>query len=90
MKIKEKLKIRDIAGEKIVILEKDQQVEFTRVMVLNKTSEWLWNQLFGKDFEMEQVAGLLQSKYNVDESVALSDSLKWIETLKENDIIEEK
>ena len=90
MKIKEKLKIREIAGEKIVILERDQQVEFTRVMVLNKTSEWLWNQLYGTDFEAEQVAGLLQSKYNVDESVALSDSLKWIETLKKNDIIEVK
>jgi len=90
MKIKEKLKIREIAGEKLVILERDQQVEFTRVMVLNKTSEWLWNQLFGKEFEAEQISVLLQSKYNVDESVALSDSLKWIETLKNNDIIEEK
>ena len=74
----------------MVILERDQQVEFTRVMVLNKTSEWLWNQLFGKEFEAEQISVLLQSKYNVDESVALSDSLKWIETLKNNDIIEEK
>ena len=89
MKIKEKLKIREIAGEKIVILERDQQVEFTRVMVLNKTSEWLWNQLCGKEFEAEQVAGLLRSKYNIDESVALSDSLKWIETLKNNDAIVE-
>jgi hypothetical protein len=88
MRIKEVLKIREIAGEKIVILEKGRQVEFTRVMVLNKTSEWLWNQLFGKEFEVEQVAGLLQSKYSVDKSVALSDSLKWIETLKQNDIIE--
>jgi hypothetical protein len=90
MRIKEKLKIREIAGEKIVILERDQQVEFTRVMVLNKTSEWLWNQLCGTEFDAGQVAGLLRSKYNVDESVALSDSLKWIETLKKNDIIDEK
>ena len=90
MRIKEKLKIREIAGEKLVILERDQEVEFTRVMVLNKTSEWLWNQLCGTEFEAEQVALLLQSKYNVDESVALTDSLKWIETLKNNDIIDEK
>ena len=90
MRIKERLKIREIAGEKLVILERDQQVEFTRVMVLNKTSEWLWNQLCGTEFETEQIARLLQSKYNVDESVALSDSLKWIETLKNNDIIDEK
>lgn len=87
MRIKEKIKIREIAGEKIVIMERDQQVEFTRVMVLNATSEWLWNQLCGIEFEKEQVAALLQSKYNVDESVALSDSVKWIETLKKNDII---
>ncbi len=89
MKIREKLKIREIAGEKIVILERAQQVDFTRVMVLNKTSEWLWNQLFGKEFDAKEVAGLLQSKYNVDESLAMADSLKWIETLKNNDAIEE-
>jgi hypothetical protein len=89
MKIKEQLKIREIAGEKIVILERAQKVEFTRVMVLNSTSEWLWNQLFGKVFEPEQVAGLLQTKYNVEESIAMADSLKWIETLKNNDAIVE-
>jgi len=89
MKIKDKLKIREIAGEKLVILERDQPVEFTRVMVLNKTSEWLWNQLCGAEFEAEQVAALLRSKYNVDESVARSDAQKWIETLKDNDIIDE-
>jgi hypothetical protein len=90
MKIKGKLKIREIAGEKLVILERDQQVDFTRVMVLNKTSEWLWDQLFGIDFEANKVACLLQSKYNVDESVAMTDSLNWIETLKNHDIIEDK
>ncbi len=89
MKIKENLKIREIAGEKIVILERGHQVDFTRVMVLNKTSEWLWNQLYGKEFDAKEVAGLLQSKYSVDESLAMDDSLKWIETLKNNDAIEE-
>lgn len=89
MKINEKLKIREIAGEKIVILESAHQVEFTRVMVLNKTSEWLWDQLFGKEFDVKEVAGLLQTKYKVVESLAMADSLKWIETLKNYDAIEE-
>ena len=89
MRIKEDLKIREIAGEKIVILERAHQVEFTRVMVLNKTSEWLWNQLFEKEFDVAEVAGLLQKKYDVEESLAMADSLKWIETLKNNDAIEE-
>lgn len=88
MRIKEKLKIREIAGEKIVILEKDQQVEFTNVMVLNKSSEWLWNQLAGKEFGIKEVVALLQSKYEVEESVARTDALNWIETLKKNEVIE--
>ena len=90
MRISNKLKIREIAGEKLVILEREQQVEFTRVMVLNKTSEWLWNQLFGTDFEVDQVAALLHSKYEVEESVAQEDARKWIRTLLDNDIIELK
>lgn len=90
MRISDKLKIREIAGEKLVILEREQQVEFTRVMVLNKTSEWLWNQLFGTDFEADQVAALLHSKYEVEESVAHEDAQKWIRTLLDNDIIELK
>ena len=90
MKIKGNLKIREIAGEKIVILEKSEQVDFTRVMVLNGTSEWLWNQLIGKEFDSEHVAVLLKSKYIVEESVALDNALTWIKTLKQYDVIEEK
>ncbi|HWR99565.1 MAG TPA: PqqD family protein [Prolixibacteraceae bacterium] len=87
MRISDKLKIREIAGEKLVILEREQQVEFTRVMVLNTTSEWLWNQLFGTDFDADKVAALLVSKYEVEESVAQEDAQKWIRTLLDNNIL---
>lgn len=87
MRISDKLKIREIAGEKLVILEKEQQVEFTRVMVLNNTSEWLWSQLAGTDFELDQVTALLISKYEVEEDVAREDAQKWIRTLQDNNIL---
>jgi hypothetical protein len=88
MKIKENLKIREIAGEKIVILEKGSQVEFTNVMVLNETAEWLWNQLMGKEFENNDVSRLLLEKFDVDQVAASNDALNWIETLKKNEVIE--
>jgi hypothetical protein len=88
MKIKENLKIREIAGEKIVILEKGSQVEFTNVMVLNETAEWLWNQLMGKEFENNDVSRLLLEKFDVDQVAATNDALNWIETLKRNEVIE--
>jgi len=87
MRISDKLKIREIAGEKLVILEREQQVEFTRVMVLNNTSEWLWNQLSGTDFDEDQVTALLISKYEVEEDVAREDARKWILTLQDNNIL---
>lgn len=90
MRINAKLKIREIAGEKIVILERNQQIEFNNVMVLNKTSEWLWNELQGIEFDEAKVADLLQSKFEVEESKALSDAMDWIETLNHYDIIEEE
>jgi hypothetical protein len=88
MKIKEILKIREIAGEKIVILEKGTQVEFTNVMVLNETAEWLWHQLVGKEFENSDVSRLLLEKFDVDQAVANQDAQNWIETLKKNEVIE--
>ncbi len=88
MRIKENHKIREVAGEKLVILQAGIPIDFTQVMVFNSTSEWLWNQLIGSDFEIEKVVSLLHSKFNLDESTANKDAKKWLDQLSKFAILE--
>jgi len=45
MRIKKGLKIRNIAGEKVLIMQGQVGVDMTKVISFNNTAEWLWNHL---------------------------------------------
>ena len=87
MKIDSKIKVRDIAGEKVVIMQGRLGADLTRIIQLNSSSEWLLEQLAGRDFEVADVVELLTSRYDVDEQTATVDAAKWIEQLRENKIV---
>ena len=57
MKINEKYKLRRIAGENIVIIQGGGTADMTRIITLNDTGAWLWNELSGMDFSVAQIAG---------------------------------
>jgi len=87
MKIKKGYKIRNIAGENIVVCQGTLNMDFTKVIYLNKTSVELWNQFEDKEFELEDVANYLDSKYSIGSERAESDAKKWIDALTGCDII---
>ena len=87
MKIDSKIKVRDIAGEKVVIMQGRLGADLTRIIQLNGSSEWLLEQLADRDFEVVDVVELLTSRYDVDEQTATVDAAKWIEQLRENKIV---
>ncbi|MBP9990174.1 MAG: PqqD family protein [Bacteroidales bacterium] len=87
MKINPKFKVRDVAGEHIILLQGKNAGEMTKVVSLNSTSLLLWEQLKDKDFEPLDVVAILLENYDVEEAVALEDAKKWIETLRQNGII---
>lgn len=49
MRIKEEYKVREMAGEHIVVMQGRYGVDMTKVIALNETSLWLWNRLQGRD-----------------------------------------
>lgn len=61
--------------------------DMTTVIALNETSLYLWNNLYGKEFEQGDVAKLLTERYDVDEATAMKDSSEWITTLQEHNIL---
>ena len=74
MKIKEGLVLRQICGEHIITGEGLAQVNFNKMIALNETAAWLWEQVCDKEFTPESLAALLLERYEVTEDVALTDA----------------
>lgn len=87
MRILPRYKVRDVAGEDIVMVQGRNPGDMTTVIALNETSLYLWNNLYGKEFEQGDVAKLLTERYDVDEATAMKDSSEWITTLQEHNIL---
>ena len=66
MKIKEGYKIRNIAGEHVIVSIGTLNVNLTKVVSLNPSSVWLWEQLSGTEFDAGRVADLLTEHYEVE------------------------
>ena len=88
MRIKEEIKIKEIAGERVAIRQGSFGVDMTKIISLNPTAEWLWHQLSGKDFTEEDIVGLLTNGFDLDEVTALQDARKWIEQCVKAEIID--
>lgn len=85
MRINEKIKIRNVAGEQIAMLhDKDMM---TRVVAFNETALYLWNSLLNKDFTIDDAANLLLEKYDVDEATAKNDAAAWVKNLENNGLL---
>ena len=89
MKLKSNCKVRKIAGESVIVRMGEQNVKMTTIISLNPTSEWLWEQLQGVEFDAEKVADLLVGEYEVEREVALKDAEAWMSSLVKADLVEE-
>ena len=81
MKLRPNMRLREIAGEKMLVTGSPTQVDLTKVVVLNTTAEYLWEAMKGKDFSVDDVAGVLTRDYGIDHQRAYKDASLWIESL---------
>jgi hypothetical protein len=88
MKISEKFKVREMAGEHVIIMPGRVGADMTRILALNDSSLYLWETLRGRDFTTEEAAGLLTERYEVDEAPALRDAQAWTGKLAECGVLE--
>ena len=88
MRIKQEYKVREIAGESVVIMQGKQGADLTQIITLNDSALMLWNALQGKDFEASDAADVLMQNYEVETEVALRDATAWVERLSECGLIE--
>ena len=88
MKLKPNYKVREIAGEKMVVMQGKDGVDLTKVILLNNSAEWLWNSLQGKDFSLDNAAQLLVEKYTIGKEQSQTDAEKWIDSMVKVGLIE--
>ena len=88
MKLLEGLVLRTLCGEHIVTGEGLARVDFSRVVSLNATAAYLWEQVEGKDFTPDDLVALLTARYDVDEARAREDVDKMLVSWREAGLIE--
>lgn len=83
MKIKEGFVLRQMCGENIVAGEGLQHINFNKLLSLNESAAYLWQELVGKEFTQEEMAELLIVRYGIDKQLAMTDSGKlmnaWVD-----------
>lgn len=89
MRIKQGYKIRNIAGENVIVAIGKLNVNLTKVISLNPTSVWLWEQLGNEEFDAAKVSELLVSNYDVDHDTASADAEAWISSLRKAGLLDE-
>ena len=88
MRIKDNFKVRKIAGENLIVNQGATHSDLTKIISLNETAVYLWNELSGKDFTIDDAANLLVEKFGIDKEIALKDAGKWIDTMVAEEVIE--
>lgn len=88
MRIKADYKIRQIAGESIIIAAGQKETDLTKIISLNPTSCFLWEKLAGKDFTEQNVIDLLIQEYKIDNGTAAKDVKNWLQSLSGCGVIE--
>lgn len=74
MKIKDGFRLRDVMGQATVIGEGVEQVNFNKLITMNSTAAWLWEQVVGRDFSVGTLVSLLVDKYGIDNDLAQKDA----------------
>lgn len=75
--------MRVLGRDHIVVGEGLKLINFNKMIVLNDTAAFLWEQVADKEFSKEDLAKLLTDNYPVDEETAAKDAAaiadKWLE-----------
>lgn len=88
MKINPKYKLREIAGETIIVNQGDTGTDLTRIISLNSSAKILYEKMSNRDFEVSDVAQMLIENYGINNVQATEDAKKWVEALKQCKAIE--
>jgi len=87
MKINPSVKVREVAGEHIVIKKNAQATDMMHVVALNPTSMALYEAFRDNEFELGDIVTFLVEKYEVGQDTARTDAQNWIKEMQKQGLI---
>lgn len=87
MKIKNGFAKRDIAGSTIVVPVGSTAKEFNGMITLNESGSFIWD-CFLKDISIDEAVEAVLAEYDVEREKAQADVERFVNMLKDNNIIE--
>ena len=89
MKINPNYKLREIAGETIIVNQGTTDINMTRIISLNSSARLMYEKLADTEFTLQDAAQVLCETYGISEQQATEDAAKWAQSLKDAGVIEE-
>ena len=90
MKIKKGFELQVVCGEYLVVAAGEENVNFSKIISLNESAAYLWNNLVEKEaFTIDDMTALLLNEYDVEESIAREECALLAERWKETELAEE-
>lgn len=87
MRLKSGFGLRDVCGEKVLMAEGIENIDYSRVIHLNETAAFLWTSLEQKDFVEEDMVAALTKEYEVPADVALADCRELLKLWQEAGLV---
>jgi len=78
MKIKKGFELHNVCGENVVIASGIENLDYSKLINLNESASYLWQELIGKDFTVEDMTTLLCQEYDVDNDTAHNDATQLL------------
>lgn len=89
MKIKDGFEMQSVCGEYIIVPAGSENVDYSKIISLNETAAYLWENVATKDsFTIDDMTALLLAEYEVEENVAREDCEMIVECWKEMELVE--
>jgi hypothetical protein len=74
MRTKKGFRLRELGGDYILIGESAELIDFNHIITFNEAAAYLWQNVQGKDFDVETLTQLLLDEYDVSEDIAREDA----------------
>ncbi len=87
MKFNPLMKVREVAGEHIVMRVGVGGADMTTVIALNESALLIYNKLQGREFGIDDAVAVLREEYDIDEPTARRDVENLVQEMRQNQLI---
>lgn len=88
MKIKNGFELKDVCNEHVIVAYGKENTDFTKIISLNDSAAYLWNNVKDCDFDAEKLTELLLAEYEVDRETAWADAVSIMKSWSEAGLAE--